>query len=111
MKIEITVNEAMDLLLKDEYSNWTVGEARALAEWYEAYEESAGEDFLFCPVSIRCDWSSYADIEEVSEAYGLEAGELTLQELQEKSSHVIEVKELRFGDKVFYPASILVMDF
>jgi hypothetical protein len=110
MKIEISISEAMDLLLNDPYASWTHGEAAKLVEWYDELEDELGEPLDFDPIAIRCDWSSYENADEAAEAYGLEAGELSLEWLQEHTT-VIEVKGLTFGGKVYYPSSILVMDF
>lgn len=113
MKIELTEFEAIQYIMKDPYSSWTYGEARALLAWYEEYNEATGEQLDLDPVSIRCEWSSYKSLKEINRAYGLFDDDLTLDELREHTE-VIVVDAVSFGvgmEGVYSPASILVMDF
>jgi len=71
---ELTTSEVVDRLLADEYAGWTYEEARALAEYYEDYEDSTGEKIEFDPVSIRGDWNKYEDDAEAEEAYSMRMG-------------------------------------
>ena len=70
MKIELSTHEAADILLKDEYANWTREAALALVEYYEALEEDYGESIDPDRVALRCDWTEYSSIEDAAEDYG-----------------------------------------
>ena len=69
MKIEITTSQAVDILLNDEYANWSRGAALALIEYYESIENECGEPIDLDIVAIRCDWTEYSNIKEASKAY------------------------------------------
>ena len=69
MKIELSTSQAVDILLKDEYANWSHNAALALIEYYEALEEDLCEPIDLDPVAIRCDWTEYSSIEDASKAY------------------------------------------
>ena len=69
MKIELSTYEAADILLKDEYANWSPEAALALVEYYEALEKDYGESIDLDRVALRCDWTEYTCIEEAVEDY------------------------------------------
>jgi hypothetical protein len=72
MKTTLTTSQAAQILVDDENANWTRAGAYALAEYLENLEEDTGEEMEFCRVSLRCDFSEYADLETwLSEYYGL----------------------------------------
>ena len=64
MKIELSTYEAADILLKDEYANWSRGAAHALVEYFESLEEDCGESIELDSVAIRCDFSEYRSLSE-----------------------------------------------
>ena len=43
--------------------------ARALFEYFEAYEEDTGEQMEFDPVAFRCSFHEYESLKEVQESY------------------------------------------
>ena len=43
--------------------------ARALFEYFEAYEEDTGEQMEFDPIGIRCDFNEYENLQEIKENY------------------------------------------
>ena len=69
MKIELSTHQAADILLKDEYANWSRGAAHALVEYFESLEEDCGESMDLDTVAIRCEWSEFESIEEVVTYY------------------------------------------
>lgn len=69
MKIELSTSQAVDILLKDEYANWSRAAALALVGYYEALEEDCGEAIDLDPVAIRCDWTEYSSIGEAGKDY------------------------------------------
>ena len=64
MKLNLSISNAADLLIRDEYAGWSYHGAYALCEYLEQLEDDIGEDIEFCPVAIRCDFSEYDSIEE-----------------------------------------------
>jgi hypothetical protein len=63
--------------------------ARALFEYFEAYEEDTGEQLDFDPVAIRCDFDEYENLKAVQDNYeDIE----TLEDLQNHTT-VIEIPE------------------
>lgn len=66
----LTTQEAINLLMGDQYGGWSREGAAAMVEWVESGEEQTGEEVNFCPVAIRCEWSEYASAEEAARAYG-----------------------------------------
>jgi len=69
MKVELSTYEVADRLLNDEFAGWTHEEALALAEFYEQLEEDTGEEIIFNACSIRCDWNSFCNMQEVRDYY------------------------------------------
>jgi len=69
MKIELSTQQAADILLKDKYANWSRNAALALVEYYESLEEDCGEFIKLDAVAIRCYWAEYSSIEEAVEDY------------------------------------------
>lgn len=64
MKLTLNTNHAVDLILQDKYAGWSYQGATALVEYLEDYEASIGEEIEFDAVSLRCDFSEYADLVE-----------------------------------------------
>ena len=52
------------MLLDDDNANWSRAGAFALVEYLEELEQSCDVDIEFCPCSIRCEFSEYADLQE-----------------------------------------------
>jgi hypothetical protein len=69
MKTTLTTSQAAQILVDDENANWTRAGAYALAEYLENLEEDTGEQIEFCRVSLRCDFSEYADLEDWAADY------------------------------------------
>ena len=68
MYIELSKEQAMDLLLKDTNAAWSYEAAEALVEWFEEMEEH-DNPMPLDRVAIRCDWTEY-DLESVDFDYG-----------------------------------------
>jgi len=69
MKIELSTQEAVNILLEDEFANWSHNAALALIEYYESLEEDLGESIDLDRVAIRCEWSEYESVAEAVEDY------------------------------------------
>ncbi|MAK37229.1 MAG: hypothetical protein CMC15_13835 [Flavobacteriaceae bacterium] len=70
-----TVSEDEFISAFDDYNrseNFTVSARRAMFEYFEELEEAFGEPLLLDVIGICCEYSEYADEDEVKEAYGLE---------------------------------------
>ena len=90
MKIELSTQEAVNILLNDEYANWSRGAALALIEYYESIENECGEPIDFDPVAIRCDWTEYSSIDEASKAYSnVLAPEPALEYFTERTTVIV----------------------
>ena len=94
---ELTTNQMINDLMDDEYAKWTYDEAEALADYYEHLSDDMGENIEWDTVAIRCEWSSYADFEEVQKNYW------DLEDEEQLSDNTFYIK-LKDG-------TFLVMDF
>lgn len=70
MTLQLTSNEAVHMLMNDQYSGWSYEGASAMVEFLEACEEQSGEEMNFDVVAIRCEWSEYASVQEAAREYG-----------------------------------------
>ena len=73
MKQTITEDEFIRAF--DDYNrseNFTVAARRAMFEYFEEYEEDTGVEIDFDVIAICCEFSEYANEEEVRDYYGLE---------------------------------------
>lgn len=86
MKQTITENQFVDAIVGDDYNNISYEGAQALFEYIEEYEDSIGEETELDAVAIRCEWTEYENIEEVSRDYDID----NLDDLRDNTS-VIEV--------------------
>lgn len=69
MKNTLSTNQIADLLIKDEFADWTYSGALALAEWLEAYEEDTGTEMEFDRVALRCDFTEYKTASEAAQEH------------------------------------------
>ena len=58
MKTSLNTYEVADILLADEFADWSRQEAFALAEYYEQLEEDLDEEIELDVVAIRCEWKT-----------------------------------------------------
>tara|TARA_R110000787_G_scaffold226130_1_gene333923 strand:+ start:175 stop:468 length:294 start_codon:yes stop_codon:yes gene_type:complete len=86
MKQTITENQFVDAIIGDDYNNMSYEGAQALFEYIEEYEDQTGEETELDVVAIRCEWTEYENIEEVSKDYDID----NLDDLRDNTS-VIEV--------------------
>lgn len=64
MKTTLSTYQAAEMLFNDDNANWSRAGAFALVEHLEELEEDIGEEIVFCPVALRCDYSQYSSLEE-----------------------------------------------
>ena len=96
MKQTIRENEFVHAIVGDDYNNMSYEGALALFEYLEEYEDQTGEETELDVVAIRCEWTEYENIEEVSKDYDID----NLDDLRDNTS-VIEVPK---SDKLIVQA-------
>lgn len=69
MKQTMTTYQVADALVRDEFANWSIAGASALAKHFEQLEEDTGEEIEFDAVGIRCNWSEYESLIDWAEEY------------------------------------------
>jgi len=117
MKTKLSTSQAAEILINDDYANWSRAGAYALVEHLEEIEDSTGEEMQFDPVAIRCDFSEYeslqawmreffGDISTAFDALGhyAEDGE---DELLDKIRDYIHDR----GDLIEFNGGVIVRDF
>jgi len=87
MKQAISESYFVDEILGDEYNSISYEGAKALFQYLEELEEDCGTEIEFDRVAIRCDFSEYDNLEEVTSEYdSIE----TLEDLRDNTT-VIEI--------------------
>lgn len=66
MKKLVYEYEFVDALVSDEYASFSRQGAIAL---YHYLFDNMGEEYLFDPVAIRCEWSEYENLKECLDNY------------------------------------------
>ena len=69
MKTTLTTSQAADLLVRDEYANWSIAGASALAKHFEQIEDETGEEVEFNQTEIRCNWSEHVSLVDWADDY------------------------------------------
>jgi len=82
MKKLVYEYEFVDALVSDEYASFSRQGAMAL---YHYLFDNMGEEYLFCPVATRCEWSEYENLKECLDNYD---GIDTLEDLEEHTAVV-----------------------
>jgi hypothetical protein len=77
-----TTYEMINDLCNDEYASWTYDEASALVDYYDQLSEDCDINIEWDTVAIRCEWSSYATIQEVNDTYS-DLNAKTVEDLEE----------------------------
>jgi hypothetical protein len=87
MKQGISESYFVNEILGDEYNSISYEGAKALFQYLEELEEDCGTEIEFDRVAIRCDFSEYDNLEEVTSEYdSIE----TLEDLRDNTT-VIEI--------------------
>ena len=63
MKMILSTTQAANLLIADEYANWSRAGAYAMIEYFEEFENFTGDQLEFDPVAIRCDFTEYESLQ------------------------------------------------
>lgn len=69
MKTTLSTSQAAHLLIDDSNAGWSRSGAFALVEHLEEMESDTGEEFEFCPVSIRCAYGEYSSLQDWVQDY------------------------------------------
>jgi len=69
MKLELSTNQAVDLLRQDEYAGWSYKGATALVEHLENLEDKLGEEINFNCIDFRCEYSEYHSVQDWLTSY------------------------------------------
>ena len=69
MKLQLSTQQAVDLLRQDEYAGWSYNGATALVEHLETLEEDLGEEITFNCIDFRCDFSEYHSVRDWLTSY------------------------------------------
>lgn len=69
MRETVTKHHFIDVIMKLRPNNFSLDGLEALFEYIEEYEESAETQIEFDPIALCCEYSEYANIEEIQEAY------------------------------------------
>ena len=64
---QLSTYEMINDLMDDDYASYTYDQAEALVNYYEELSEDT--DIAWDTVAIRCEWSTYDNIEEVKNNY------------------------------------------
>ena len=64
---QLSTYEMINDLMDDDYTSYTYDQAEALVNYYEELSEDI--DIEWDSVAIRCEWSTYDNIEEVKNNY------------------------------------------
>ena len=71
MKTTLNTYEIVNALLNDNNAAWSLNGAKALAEYFEEYEEDCSVELELDVVAFRCEFSEYASLEDwLMEYYG-----------------------------------------
>ena len=77
MYVEMTTNQMVHTLLKDEYANWSYEGATALIEYLEEFETWNSESPLeFDPVALRCEFTEFTSWDSVCGSYEMSEEEI-----------------------------------
>ena len=97
MKTTLTKEQAINILLQDQYAAWTYDEAEALFNYYLQIEQDTGDEIELDAVAIRCGWSSETK-EDICNYYGLDPTDLVCQ-LEDNTYYI----ELPSGKILYQP--------
>ena len=96
MKTTLNTYEVSAALLKDEYASWSYDGAKALAEYFEQYEEDCGIELELDLDAIRCTYTECDNLEEWARSHFLNSefkalfGDLEGDDLDEEIAQYIE---------------------
>tara|TARA_R100000805_G_C3555665_1_gene66113 strand:+ start:49 stop:378 length:330 start_codon:yes stop_codon:yes gene_type:complete len=104
----VTESEFVDRFVKiGRENNFTYWGRVALFEYFQELEDDIGEQIEFDPIAICCEYTQYANLDELNEAYGKDFKDL--DEVMEYT-HVIEVGVLDTETMQYVDGGFIVQD-
>ena len=116
----LSTTEAAQLLINDEFANWSRAGAFALAEYLEELELSKNYEIQFDAIALRCDYSEFECLKDwIKEYYGEDlqtaiksAGiDLEGDEEEEEVNELIRSHILDHGELIEFNSGIIVSSF
>ena len=108
MKQQVTQSQFVDTFVKiGRENNFTYYGRLALFEYLEDLEEDCGMEIEFDPIALCCDYTQYANLDELNEAYGKDFKDL--EEVGEYTT-VIEVSGLDTASWQYVDGGFIVQD-
>ena len=108
MKEYVTETAFVDRFVEiNRENNFTYWGRRALFEYFEELEECLGTEIEFDPIAICCEFTQYANLDELNEAYGKEFKDL--DEVRDYTE-VIEVSVLDTKTMKYEDGGFIVQD-
>ena len=95
MKDTITEYTFVTDMTREGYG-FSIEGARALFEYLESYELDCGEELEYDPVTYRCEFTEYANLDEIKEVYDC------IIDLEDLQNHALVVE---------FDGGILIQDF
>lgn len=107
MKMDLTTTQAANLLLEDDYANWSRAGAFALVEFFEAMEADCDMGIYMDRVAIRCAYSEYDSLENwACEYFGTGDEPSDLKDADDIRDYIRER-----GDLIEFNGGIIVSSF
>ena len=108
----LTTSEAADLLVADEYANWSYLGAKTLVEFLQELEREAQDEYEFDVVAIRCDWSEYPSAYDAAIEYGyVPPDDMTPQEAETDALNWLQDRTTALTFDVLDKSGVIVAAF
>lgn len=116
MKLILNTYQIADKLLKDSNASWSRAGAFALAEYFEEYEESTGEELELDVCAIRCDFYEYSSLQDWAHDHFSNAlEELGFDETEENDDDEVDNKIREYiqdhGQLIEFDGGVIVSRF
>jgi hypothetical protein len=69
MKITLSTQQAVDILMADKNANWSLGAAVAIVSYYQEWEKNEQQEYELDPTSERGAWNEYKTAQEAAADY------------------------------------------
>ena len=102
MKITLSTEQAVQMLINDENASWSLQGAIALVEHLEHIDQDMDTESEFDPIAIRCDYSEYQSAIEALSDYTSE----TVEDEDEAMEHLLNETGV-----IPFMSGIIIQDF
>lgn len=86
----LSTSQFADLLLNDQYANWSYEGANLLAEYLEDISEDIGEPIEADIVAVRCEWSELSE-DDLLASYGYKVDSCCYTDRDEHLGELVEM--------------------